>query len=96
MLQLRRLSLSRQSNPSILTAGLLERRNPGFREDEGEEEDGIPELGVGIIDCGEIGENLSSPNRASWGNGLETLLGGDPQKKGGDEAACVHVRSDEP
>lgn len=54
-------------------------------------------MGGGITDSGEIGENLSSPNRASCVNGLETLLGGDPQKKGGDEAAaCVHVCSDEP
>lgn len=32
---------------------------------------------------------FSSPNRASCVNGLETLLGGDPQKNGGDDATCV-------
>lgn len=64
MLQLR-LSLSRQSNPSTLTAGLLPkfaRTHPPFLEaDDGD--DDIPER-TGI-DRGEIGVILSSPNRAS-------------------------------
>lgn len=70
MLQLRRLSLSRQSNPSILTAGLLPklaRRHPPFLAEENEgEDDDIPEdEGLGIIERGDTGETLSSPNRAS-------------------------------
>ena len=89
MLQFRLLSLSRQSNPSILTAGLLPKfaltQPPFLEEDDGDEE--TPE-GMGI-ESGEIGVIFSSPNRASWIIGLDTRLGGDPLKKGGDEAACV-------
>lgn len=102
MLQLRLLSLSRQSNPSTLTAGLLPklaRRHPPFLVDEDEDEDvdDIPDdVGLGIIARGETGEVLPSPNLASCIRGLETLLGGDPLKKGGDEATCVHVCSDAP
>lgn len=101
MLQLRLLSLSRQSNPSTLTAGLLPklaRRHPPFLADEDEEDaDDIPDdPGLGIIARGETGEVLPSPNLASCISGLETLLGGDPLKKGGDEATCVHVASDPP
>lgn len=96
MLQLRLLSLSRQSNPSILTAGLfpkLDRRHPPFLADEEDgDDDDIPDgAGLGIIDLGDTGENLSSPKRASCISGLETLLGGDPLKNGGDEATCVQV-----
>lgn len=67
MLQLRR-SLSRQSNPSILTAGLfpkLERTQPPFLvEDDGDDES--PNwVGLGTLDDGESGEIISSPNRES-------------------------------
>ncbi|KAJ0826408.1 hypothetical protein HanRHA438_Chr17g0813981 [Helianthus annuus] len=96
MLQLRRLSLSRQSNPSIRTAGLLpklERRHPPFLGDGEDKPDGA---GLGIVERGDTGAILSSRNRASWISGLDTLLGGDPLKKGGDEATCVHVWSGAP
>lgn len=74
----------------------MPRRHPPFLADEdGDEVDDIPDVGFGIIESGEIGDIFSSPNRASCINGLETLLGGDPQKKGG-EATCVHVWSDAP
>lgn len=100
MLQLRLLSLSRQSNPSTLTAGLLPklaRRHPFFLADEDEDADDIPDdAGLGIIARGETGDVLPSPNLASCISGLETLLGGDPLKKGGDEATCVQVCSDAP
>jgi hypothetical protein len=82
-------SLLRQSNPSTLTsAGLspnfiLTHPPPLHAEVDGDDK---PE-GDGI-DSGEIGVNFSSPNLASWINGLPTLVGGDPQKNGGgDEAA---------
>lgn len=74
MLQLR-LSLSRQSNPSTLTAGLfpkLARTHPPLRVEEGDAR----------------GEAGASPKRASWISGLDTLLGGDPEKNGGDEATA--------
>lgn len=89
MLQLRLLSLSRQSNPSILTAGLLpklERRHPPFLA-EGED-DTPDDTGLGFVESGKI---LSSRKRSSWIKGLDTLLGGDPLKKGGDEANCAQV-----
>lgn len=92
MLQFR-LSLSRQSNPSTLTAGLLPklaRTHPPFLpEDEGD--GGRPDwVGTTTQDDGERGGKFSSPNRASWISGLATLLGGDPQKNGGDEATGGH------
>lgn len=81
-----RLSLSRQSNPSILTAGLL----PKFPRTQlpflADEDDGDKPEGGGM---GRNGANFSSPNRASCINGLATLLGGDPYKKGGDDAMFV-------
>lgn len=97
---MRLLSLSRQSNPSTLTAGLLPklaRRHPPFLadEDDVDADDKPDDVGLGIIARGEIGEVLPSPNLASCISGLETLLGGDPLKKGGDEATCVHVCSDD-
>jgi hypothetical protein len=67
MLQLRLLSLSKQSNPSILAAGLfpkLARTHPPFREEEDGESDDNPDGGIGI-ERGETGVNFSSPNRAS-------------------------------
>ncbi len=74
-----RLSLLRQSKPSILTAaGVL----PNFiltqllAEEDGE--DGATENGLKFP--------LPLPNCSSWITGLEALLGGDPQKNGGDEA----------
>lgn len=88
MLQLR-LSLSRQSNPSILTDGLfpkLARTQLPFLADEDGDDD-KPD-GSGIGDNSDCGMSFSSLNRSSWINGLATLLGGDPQKKGGDEATC--------
>lgn len=77
MLQLRR-SLLRQSKPSILTAaGLCPyftlTHPPPIRED-------------GDGGAGDSGVSFSLPNWASWIRGFEDLLGGDPQKYGGDEA----------
>jgi len=83
-------SLLRQSNPSTLTmAGLSPNfilAHPPLRaDDDGEDK---PE-GDGM-DNGDIGVSLSSPNLASWINGLPTLDGGDPQKNGGgDETTWV-------
>lgn len=96
MLQFRR-SLSRQSNPSILTAGLLPKlalTHPPLilAADEVEVGDPAKPEGIGIA-RGEIGVTFSSPNRASWISGLDTLLGGDPLKNGGDEATCAQVCS---
>ncbi|MFS8017787.1 hypothetical protein Hanom_Chr15g01384541 [Helianthus anomalus] len=90
MLQLRLLSLSRQSNPSILTAGLLpklERLHPPFIGDDCRPDD----AGLGTMERGDNGDIFSSPKRASCVNGLETLLGGDPLKNGGDEATFVQI-----
>lgn len=83
-------SLLRQSNPSTLTAGLfpkLARTQPPFLEEDDGDKDGPKAVGIG--DSGENGAKLSSPNRSSLINGLATLLGGDPQKNGGDEAICA-------
>lgn len=89
MLQFRR---SLQSKPSILTAGLLPKLGrmqlllpppptPPFLEEED---------GDGGSRTGDNGVISSSPKRKSCINGLATLLGGDPQKNGGDEAnTCV-------
>lgn len=97
MLQLRRLSLLRQLNPSILTAGLLTKVPPmgptSLSYEDGNSDD-VPDAGTGIIECSDTGETFSSPNLVSCINGLDTLRGGDPLKNGGDEAACVHVFSD--
>jgi hypothetical protein len=67
MLQFR-LSLSRQSNPSTLTAGLfpkLARTHPPFLlEDVGD--GGRPDwVGITTQEDGESGEKFSSPNLAS-------------------------------
>lgn len=80
----------RQSNPSTLTAGLLPKLDltqppalpppPAFLADED---------GDGGITAGAGGVTLSSPKRESCINGLATLVGGDPQKKGGDDATCA-------
>ena len=78
MLQLR-LSLLRQSKPSILTAA-GEWPNFILTQPLAEEEDG--EGGAK-----ENGLKLPLlPNCSSWITGFEALLGGDPQKNGGDEA----------
>lgn len=85
MLRFRLSRSRRQSNPSILTAGLLPkftRPQPPFRPDDGGGD------GDGDAAAGERSFGFSSPNRASWINGLATLLGGDPHKNGGDEANC--------
>lgn len=63
----------------------LARTNPPLRVEDGE---GASPDGVGIA-SGEMGLNFSCPNRESWISGLDTLLGGDPEKKGGDEDICV-------
>lgn len=80
-------SLFRQSNPSTLTvAGLSPKfilAHPALRADD--DGDGKPELGG---TCNEDkGLSFSSPKRASWIKGFAALLGGDPQKKGGEDAA---------
>lgn len=70
------LSLLRLSKPSILTAGLwlnFIRTQPRAEEDG---EDGAQENGL----------KFPLPNCSSWTTGLEALLGGDPQKNGGEEA----------
>lgn len=81
-------SLPRQSNPSILTAAGLDPNfiiltppapppppppppPAGLRAGDGAREKGV---------------TFSFPNWASWITGFEALLGGDPQKYGGDEA----------
>ena len=80
MLQLQR-SMLRQSKPSTRTAAglcpnfILTHPPPAIREDG--------EGGAGD-DSG--GSGFSLLNLASWTTGFEALLGGDPQKNGGDEA----------
>lgn len=80
MLQFLR-SLLRQSNPSMRTvAGLC----PNFIRAQPP----LWELGDG--GAGDIGRpTLQIPNRSSWITGFEALLGGDPQKNGGDEATWL-------
>lgn len=98
MLQLRRLSLARHSNPSIRTAGLLPKlppSGPTFLSDKGDSDD-LPAAESGVTEYPETGETLSFLNRVSCINGLDTLLGGDPLKNGGEEATCVHAFSDAP
>ena len=81
-------SLLRQSKPSTLTAAGLRPNfilaHPAFMADgdgdgDGDELDGDASCKV------DNGDNFSSPNWESWTNGLETRLGGDPQKNGFDE-----------
>ncbi|PON94503.1 hypothetical protein TorRG33x02_097500 [Trema orientale] len=81
MLQFLR-SLLKQSNPSIRTAAglcpnFIRAQPPAFREDG----DG------GVGDTKPILPPL--PNCSSWITGFEALLGGDPQKYGGDEATWL-------
>lgn len=73
MLQLL-LSLLRQSKPSILTAAGVW---PNFigTQPRAEEEDASVN-----------GLKFPLPNCSSWITGFEALLGGDPQKNGGDDA----------
>ena len=95
MLELWR-SLFKQLNPSTLTAAGL---SPNFtrppqpppltRDGDG---DGDGDWRNDESE-GETGLSFSSPNRASWANGFDTLLGGDPRKKGGDEATPENVSS---
>lgn len=81
MLQFLR-SLLRQSNPSMRTATGLSpdfiRTHPPLRADN---------------DDGGAGKNgailLLLPNCSSWITGFDALLGGDPQKNGGDEASWL-------
>lgn len=81
MLQFR-LSVLRQSKPSTRTvAGLwpnFTRTHPLPLRAEGE---------GGAT--GEKGVTFSLPNCSSWITGLEALLGGDPQKNGGEEASWL-------
>lgn len=83
MLQLL-LSLLRQSKPSILTAAGAW---PNFigTQLRAEEEDGEEDATVN-------GLKFPLPNCSSWTTGFEALLGGDPQKNGGD-AATTSTRS---
>lgn len=76
--------LSLQSKPSTLTAGLLPKLGrtqpppaPPFL---------VEEDGDGGSRIGDNGVISSIPKRESCINGLATLLGGDPQKNGGDDA----------
>lgn len=84
ILQLR-LSLLRQSKPSILTAAgvwLNFILTQPLAEEDGEE--GAMENGL------KLPLPLPLQNSLSWITGFEALLGGDPQKKGGDEASWPH------
>jgi len=83
MLQFRRSRL-RQSKPSIRTgAGLcpnfIRTHAPPLRADEEDGEGG----------AGENEVTFSLPKCSSWITGFEALLGGDPQKYGGDEATWL-------
>lgn len=72
-----RLSLLKQSKPSILTAaGLWPKliRTQPLAEEEEEGDKGVIENGL----------KLPLPNCSSWITGFEALLGGDPQKYGGE------------
>lgn len=76
----------KQLNPSILTAtGLLlyfsRAHDPPLRPDE----DGD----IATVTVGENEQATSQPNLESSVIGLETLLGGDPMKNGGDEATWL-------
>lgn len=79
-------SLLRQSKPSTLTAAGL---RPNFILTH-------PPLRVGDdkpvgdeICIAETGVSLSSPKQVSCTRGLAALLGGDPQKYGGDDGTGV-------
>lgn len=73
-------SLPKQSNPSILTVAVVAPNfiilppppPAGFRTRDGDAAEEVAEFWL--------------PNWASWVRGLEALLGGDPQKYGGDDA----------
>lgn len=78
-----RRSRLKQSNPSTLTVAVL---CPNFARAH---ETALPRVVEDGDDVGTGGLNkLSSsfPNCESWTRGFEDLLGGDPKKKGGDEA----------
>lgn len=83
MLQLRR-SLLRESKPSIRTAAglcpnfILTHPPPAMRED-----------GDGGAGDDRGGSCFSLLNWASCTTGFEALLGGDPQKNGGDDATWL-------
>jgi hypothetical protein len=72
------LSLLRQSKPSILTAAGV---CPNFigTQPRAEDEDGED-------DATGNGLKFPLPNCSSWITGFDALLGGDPQKNGGDDA----------
>ena len=75
-----RLSRSRQSNPSILTAAgngpklVVVRKNPPLLAPDGEVDEPDDRNGSGVN--GVLA--FSSRNRASWIKGLADLVGGDP------------------
>lgn len=77
------LQFPRQLNPSILTvAGLCPKLTlthpPLLRADEGGGGDASNAVDRGL--------KLPFPNCSSWMTGFEVLVGGDPEKNGGDEA----------
>lgn len=77
-------SLPRQSNPSILTAAGL---CPNFiraHPDPWNAEDGDD---ARVARAGDGGSSPSLLKWASWITGFDALLGGEPKKNGGDEAA---------
>lgn len=87
-------SLFKQLNPSTLTAAGL---SPYFTRPPQPPpltRDGDGEGDVRNVESeGERRLSFSSPNRASWANGFDALLGGDPRKNGGDEATPDNVSS---
>ena len=81
MLQFR-LSVLRQSKPSIRTgAGEC----PNFIRTHP-----LPFRADGEGGAGDKAVTFSLPNCSSWITGFEALLGGDPEKNGGDEASWLH------
>lgn len=90
-------SLLRQSKPSTLTgAGLRPNfilAQPDFIAD-GDRDPDVAELEGDASFCKvDKGDSFSSPKLASWISGLETRLGGDPQKNGGDDAISLDERT---
>lgn len=77
-------SLLRQSKPSTLTAAglspnfILMHPPPLQAEDGDDKPEGDRDADKEV--------SFSSPNRASWIKGLAVLLGGDPEKNGGEDA----------
>lgn len=81
-----RLSLLRQSKPSILTAaGVWPNfiRTQPLAEEDGEAEATPIKNGLKLLPLVPLPLPLPLPNCSSWITGFEALLGGDPQKNGG-------------